>query len=294
MKHACAENVIPRTHWPSNFIDSLVDSLLSMFVSRCRRIVYFLLVTLAANPGTALLVDLLVVYFLVDSRLAALQCSVDNLPSPFGDRREDDPMSEVPDRDRFQAIVPAYEFQCSGRVTEWGACVQPGGSSSEEYYIQFQVWRPTGPSGCYSLVGFNRPVGSEGEDGVLNPLGVNGDPLRRCVELSVTDPDQQIEVQSGDVVGYYVDRDNDNKNDNNAGIQWIEGGSDVVVHYRDGLPREDIRSHYAVGGLNPTECGLPISGNSASYSLSDSTNARPIISLSFGKCHPVIMLLSNY
>ena len=220
------------------------------------------------------------------SRLAALQCSVDNLPSPFGDTT-----GNRPDNDRFQAIVPAYEFQCSGRVTEWRACVVPGGMSSEQYYIQFQVWRPTGPSGCYSLVGFNRPVGSEGEDGVLNPLGVNGDPLRRCVVLSVTE-DQQIEVQSGDVVGYYVDHDNDNQNDENAGIQWIEGdsdsdsdgesGNDVVVHYRDGLPREDIRSHYALGGLNPTECGFPISGNSASYSLITSMFATPIISLSIG------------
>ena len=229
------------------------------------------------------------------SRLAALQCSVDNLLSPFGDRRNDDPRSEAPGRDRFQAVVPAYTFQCSGRVTEWGACVQPG-ASSEEYYIQFQVWRPTGPSGCYSLVGFNRPVGSNDEDGFLNPPDGTDDPLSRCVVLSVTDPDKQIEVQSGDVVGYYVDHDNDNQNDDNAGIQWIEGGSDsgsdsdsdgesgndVVVHYRDGLPREDIRSHYALGGLNPTECGFPISGNSASYSLDTSALATPIISLSIG------------
>ena len=228
------------------------------------------------------------------SCLAALQCSVDNLPSPFGDRRNANPSSEVPDRDRFQAIVPAYEFQCSGRVTEWWACVLPGGSSSERYYIQFQVWRPTGPSGCYSLVGFNGPVGSDGGDGFLSPPDGTDDPLDRCVVLPVTE-DQQIEVQSGDVVGYYVDHDNDN---NNAGIQWIVGGSDsdstsdstsdgesgtdVVVYYRDGLPRENIRSHYAVGGSNPTEYGFPISGNSASFSLITSMFATPIISLSIG------------
>ena len=240
---------------------------------------------------------------LVGSRLAALQCSVDNLPELVDTQERD-----TPDRDRFQAIVPAYEFQCSGRVTEWGACVNPGASGNEEYYIQFQVWRPTGPSGCYSLVGFNRPVDSEGEDGFLRPPGESSDPLHRCVVLSVTE-DQQIEVRSGDVVGYYVDRENDNHN-GKAGIQWIEGGSDsdstrasdsdgesgsdVVVHYRDGLPREDIMSHYAVGGLNPTDCGFPISGNSASYSLSTSTSATPIISLSIGMCHPVIILLFNY
>ena len=245
-----------------------------MFVSRCRRIVYFLLVILAANPGTAPLVDLLMVYFLVGSRLAALQCSVDNLPELVDTQERD-----TPDRDRFQAIVPAYEFQCSGRVTEWGACVQPG-RGDERYYIQFQVWRPTGPSGCYSLVGFNRPVDSEGGDGFLSPPGDNSDPLHRCVVLPVTE-DQQIEVQSGDVVGYYVDRENGNQNDK-AGIQWIEGGNDVVVHYRDDLPREDIRSHYALGGPNPTECGFPVSGNSASYSLDTSASAAPIISLSIG------------
>ena len=51
--------------------------------------------------------------------------------------------------------MPAYRFQCSGRVIEWGACVQPGSSSSEQYYIQFQVWRPTGIEGCYKLVDYN-------------------------------------------------------------------------------------------------------------------------------------------
>ena len=168
---------------------------------------------------------------LVDSRLAALQCSVDNLPSPFRDTTD-----KRPDNDRFQAIVPAYEFQCSGRVTEWGACVQPGGSSSWLYYIQFQVWRPTDPSGCYSLVGFNRPVDSVGGDGVLSPLGDNSDPLSRCVVLPVTE-DQQIEVPSGDVVGYYVDHfrlDNTGELEDRdfGGIQWIEGGNDVVVNPR--------------------------------------------------------------
>ena len=132
---------------------------------------------------------------------ALLQCSVDNLPSPFESTADRD----RPGRDRFQAIVPANEFQaivpanefqaivpanefqCSGRVTEWGACVHPGGMSSEEYYIQFQVWRPTGPSGCYSLVGFNRPVDGDGEDGVLRPQGDFNDPLRHCVVATVSD-----------------------------------------------------------------------------------------------------------
>ena len=222
---------------------------------------------------------------LVGSRLAALQCSVDNLPE-LGNA----PGRATPDRDRFQAIVPAYEFQCSGRVTEWRACVQPGGSSNERYYIQFQVWRPTGPSGCYSLVGFNRPVDGD-EDGFLSPPMGGSDPLDRCVVLPVTE-DEQREVQSRDVVGYYVDHfklEDGELEDRDGGIQWIEGGSDVVVYYRDDLPREDIMSHYALGGLNPTECRFPISGNSASYSLSGFISATPIISLSIG----MFLLLLN-
>ena len=148
----------------------------------------------------------------------------------------------------------------------------------EDYYIQFQVWRPNG-SGCYSLVGFNRPVNS---NGVLNP----GNPLRRCVVLSVIEEDQQIEVLSGDVVGYYVDHDNDNQT-NNGGIQWLENHNNVVVHYKDDLPRGDIKSHYALNGTHPSSCGFP-SDDSNSYSLSSATSAAPIISLSFGRCRPVI------
>ena len=92
--------------------------------------------------------------------------------------------------------MPAYRFQCSGRVTEWRACVHPGGSSSVQYYIQFQVWRPTGIGGCYELVDYNIPLDdarmSETEisdsvivddEGFLSPPRDMSDPLRRCVVL---------------------------------------------------------------------------------------------------------------
>ena len=227
------------------------------------------------------------------------QCSVDKL-APFLDIHVGPGSEIIPDRDRFQAIVPAYTFQCSGRVTVWRACVQPGGSSNDQYYIQFQVWRRTATtqSGeCYELVGYNTPQDGENMQEVLSPEG-GGDnnPLRRCVALPVGE-DRQIEFQSGDVVGYYVDHDNDDSNDDRAGIQWIEDHENVVVHYRDGLPRNDIQSYYAIGGPNPTGCGFPISGDSNSYTLADSTIAAPIISLSIGKSSRVlqcnVMLQTN-
>ena len=204
----------------------------------------------------------------VDTGQQQQQCSIDSLP-PFGDTT-----NNRPDR-RFQAIVPAYTFQCTGRyrVTEWMACVQLNGGS-ERYYIQFQVWRPNGTTGCYSLVDYNHPLDNNGMETFLRP----DDPLNNCVVLTVEE-DEQIEVQSGDVVGYYVDS---NRNDN--GIQWIEEDNDVVVYYEDDLPRESIKSHYGVG-INPTVCDfvLPANEDTTSYYISLSHRAAPIISVSIGK-----------
>ena len=207
------------------------------------------------------------------------QCSVDRLPV-FGDT---DDWDLVPDSDRFQAVVPAYTFQCSGRVTEWRACVLPGGSRDEQYYIQFQVWRSTGIDGCYDLVGSNSPLDDEDSEEFLSPPGDSDDPLHRCVVLPVSES-QQIEFQPGDVIGYYVDHFRDGQDRNNGGIQWIEENDDVVVYYRDNLPREDIKSQYAIGitNMNPSACGFPTE-NSNLHSLSNIASSAPIISLSIGK-----------
>ena len=216
----------------------------------------------------------------VDTGQQQQQCSIDSLP-PFGDTTND-----RPDRDRFQAIVPAYSFQCTGsyRVTEWMACVERHGSYAQ-YYIQFQVWRPNGPTGCYSLVDYNHPLDDAGMESYLVAINDDNSPLHRCVVLTVEE-DEQIEVQSGDVVGYYVDhfRAGDN------GIQWIEEDDDVdyiddvVVYYEDDLPRESIKSHYGIG-VNPTECDfvLPANADTTSYAISQSMMAAPIISFSIGK-----------
>ena len=198
-------------------------------------------------------------------------------------------------RDRFQAIVPAYTFQCSGRVTEWRACVQPGGSSKEQYYIQFQVWRSTGINGCYEIVGYNTPSDEEDFQEFLSPPGDSNDPLYRCVVLPVREG-QQIEFQSGDIIGYYVDHYKNRKDKNNGGIQWIENEhQEVVVHYRDDLPREDIKSQYAISTstINPSVCGFATE-HSDSYSLSGVANSVPIISLSIGKYCTLMLSVTYY
>ena len=86
--------------------------------------------------------------------------------------------------------------------------MQPGGRD-ERYYIQFQVWRPTGVPGCYTMVGFNAPpeptLDGMGEVNNTNQLLQPGDPLDHCVHLPVSEG-EQIEFQPGDVIGYYADR----------------------------------------------------------------------------------------
>ena len=241
------------------------------------------------------------------------QCSVDNLPE-FGDTDGRD----KPDRDRFQAIVPAYTFQCAGRVTEWRACVQPGGSASEQYYIEFQVWRSTGIEGCYELEGYNVPMDeiahynsnrqlddvsgeddeseTQGTEIFLSPPGDKNDPLDHCVVLPVRE-NQQIQVQRGDIVGYYVDRFRDGDDRPDGGIQWIENdGTEVVVYYTDSIPRADIKTEYGIviNGLVPS-CGFEVpNSTSSSHIISSSASSAPIISLSLGKFNYFIMSCNFY
>ena len=70
----------------------------------------------------------------------------------------------------------------------------------EQYYIQFQVWRPTGIERCYELVDYNIPLDDArmsetgisdssvvtDTEGFLSPPGNNySDSLHRCVVLPV-------------------------------------------------------------------------------------------------------------
>ena len=68
-------------------------------------------------------------------------------------------------------------------------------------------------------------------EGFLSPPGDKDHPLDHCVALPVRES-RQIEFQSGDVVGYYVDHFKDDDDKDKGGIQWVEGINDVEVYYR--------------------------------------------------------------
>ena len=66
---------------------------------------------------------------------------------------------------------------------------------NDRYTIDFEVWRPTETDDCYSFVGSNYIPD------VRPGLAHN---VQSCIVLDVPE-DDQIEVEPGDVVGFYVD-----------------------------------------------------------------------------------------
>ena len=150
-------------------------------------------------------------------------------------------------------------------VTEWRAFVEGSGGGhfgSQPYTISFQVWRPNSPSpvdtdGCYSMVGMNHfsPI----------TLADNGSPDRGMVNGTVLES-ERIEVQPGDVVGYY--------------LESRMGGSDGIQYAGDNDNEPDYTDEavwYAIGimgSTGPPECPFPVGPSSA---LSSSTNRAPLI-----------------
>ena len=109
------------------------------------------------------------------------------------------PTLEMTDNSRalpkgVQMLVPAYHFNCSGTIREWGVILERRILSR----IDFQVWRQSnGERSRYQIVGAN----------TVTNLRVR--PNRKMV-LSV--PDQRrIRVKPGDVVGVYIGREGDTK-----------------------------------------------------------------------------------
>ena len=84
-----------------------------------------------------------------------------------------------------------------GNITEWGVDVHPGGGGHQNTYtLDLQVWRPSPPvddstgTGQYSLVGNNRFTSISLSDGVA---------------IVTPSPQDYIQFQPGDVLGFYVE-----------------------------------------------------------------------------------------
>eukprot|EP00731_Ephydatia_muelleri_P029389 Em0020g1033a len=87
----------------------------------------------------------------------------------------------------IQAIIPQYEFNCSGFVTQWRVAVR----MAKPRPMSFQIWRPIGgsPVAVYSLVGFYSVTN-------VGPLA-----MTRTFSITVPTPSSVL-VMAGDVIGY--------------------------------------------------------------------------------------------
>ena len=173
----------------------------------------------------------------------------------------------MPDRitHRHQAIIPSYRFDCCGEITEWGADVEQGGGGDQMMYtLDFQVWRPDpniSSNGCYSLVGNNR----------FTQVPLSGSLAQ---SLSPTSPGQRIQIQPGDVLGFYVESALDQPDE--RGVVLLRDGSVQGEYETEKVWYADVNN--LVFG-NPM-CLYPVGPGRA---LSSSTNAAPVISVGFSK-----------
>ena len=170
----------------------------------------------------------------------------------------------------IQAIITSYRFDCYGVVTEWRAIVQGSGSSFvDTYTMSFQVWRPNSPSpvdtdGCYTMQGTNHFPSIPLSDPNTADIGI---------VTGIPPESERIEVQPGDVVGFYLENSRANTRD---GIQFARDINNTS-------PYTDERVWFATGSLTPrpeATCMYPVGSSGL---LRSSTNLAPLITVTVCK-----------
>ncbi len=131
--------------------------------------------------------------------------------------------------------------------------MEPGGPN-EQYTLNFQVWRPqkSGQESCFSLIGSN--------------FGQNLRPTRRCVTLDVSENDW-IEVEPGDVVGFYSEHIGRNR----GGVVVDRSSVGVTTWYEE----------EASTCQDPLACSLSI--GSAGDLQSSERDGAPVITAAVGR-----------
>ncbi len=195
-------------------------------------------------------------------------------PGAFGERFRDNPI---------QVIITSYKFACCGVVTEWRAIVEGSGGGhfdDQAYTISFQVWRPNSPSpvntdGRYTMQGINH----------FSPISL-ADPDtadRGIVTGMVPLESERIEVQPGDVVGFYLESSRSNTN----GIQFAGDGDNTSPYTNETV-------WFATGSVTPrpeAACMYPVG---ISGLLSSSSSLAPLITVTVCEFITTRYIYSNY
>ena len=97
---------------------------------------------------------------------------------------------------RSQVIILEYNFSCNGRITGYLVSVEKDGMFFENY-PRIQIWHPTSPT-VYSRVG----TLCELTESDISRMTDNAGNEYHLGNVSCT-VNEQIEFQSGDIIGYY-------------------------------------------------------------------------------------------
>ena len=163
---------------------------------------------------------------------------------------------------QHQAIIPSYKFNCCGNITEWGVDLSPA-EGNGTFDFDFQVWRPSptvNETGCYSLVG----------NFIATSLSLPDQPQSDHVARITPLPQDYLQFQPGDVLGFYVES-HDTLSDGDNGVVLLNNRSHAneLVWYAS----IDITVQTSLSG----SCPYPVGVNRVLDSL---TRAAPVISVS--------------
>ena len=182
---------------------------------------------------------------------------------------------------RAQVIVPAFRFYCTGKITGWNACFNKG-LTSRKHFVQFQVWRPTGATGCFQLVGANPQQLQD-----VHNHGVNFSQLLvlqdSCVKLEV-EKRNRIEFQPGDVIGFYTATFLRHKiSIIQMGIQVVRN-QNVKIYFKRNTDIEELKPYYVISDLHQSlqSCGFS-NWEDDSHQLTSWILGEPMINVTIGK-----------
>ena len=159
---------------------------------------------------------------------------------------------------QHQAIIPTYKFNCCGNITEFGVDLNPDvDEQNKTFDFILQVWRPSPTlqtDSCYSLINEYR---------ITSTIIGNTGRVAKVTDL----PQNQLQFESGDVLGFYVESHGPRTNDDNGVVVLNDSShtSELVWHGR-------ITSLTSWSGSCPYPVGT-------SGLLNTSTHAAPVISI---------------
>ena len=183
---------------------------------------------------------------------------------------------------QHQAIIPSYKFNCCGNITEWGVDLNPDGTRAKFNFI-LQVWRPSpivNISGCYTLV----------DDFISTEITIEDNPVNERVARVTPSPQDQLQFQPGDVLGFYVESNGDGSSDHDNGVVVLEYDDNIQSAYNEQawFASIDVTAQTSQSG----SCPYPVGNNGV---LNSSTHAAPVISISMTtySCYPTMSVYIN-